>query len=56
MTVLTDLGREAKRRYKRQWEKAHKEHIRDYNARYWNAKGKELLAEQQINIKNKEEV
>lgn len=42
--ALTDSGREAKRAYKRAWQDTHRQHIKDYNARYWNAKGEELKA------------
>ena len=42
--ALTDDGRAAKRAYKKAWQDTHRQHIKDYNARYWNAKGEELKA------------
>lgn len=51
MAILTDEGRAARRRYKRQWDLNHKEHNKNYIANYWNRKAAE---QQQIEFKMKE--
>ena len=51
---LTQDGREAKRAYDREWQRAHREQRkvsterkREANVRYWNRKGAELAAQRE---------
>lgn len=50
-TVLTDEGRAARRAYKREWDRKHKEHNKIYQAKYWNAKVEELKQTKEVKEK-----
>lgn len=38
---MTEAAKEARRQYRREWNKAHKDNIKRYQARYWEKKARE---------------
>lgn len=42
---LSDKARELKRKYHREWQRANKDKVKEYNIRMWNKKVKELEEE-----------
>ena len=44
---MTDAAKEARRAYKRAWNKANPERVRQYNENYWNKKAEQQAANAQ---------
>ena len=41
---MTDAAKEARRAYKRAWNKKHPDKIKEYQAKYWNKKAEQAAA------------
>lgn len=47
MAEMTDAAKEARRAYKRKWNRANRDKVKAAQARYWDKKAKEAEAEQE---------
>jgi hypothetical protein len=55
MAEMTDAAREARRAYKREWNRANRDKVKAAQARYWDKKAREAAEAEQATADNRQE-